>query len=106
MILYGCIIKPEKVVKLLGITINENLYISIHTEEICKKAGRQLSALRRLSFYLNSKAKLLLSERSSATFNTAQPSGITVVLQMPAQPSGITVVLQMLDVWTRFRSGL
>ena len=60
VILDGCIIKPEKVVKLLGITIDENLSFSIHTEEICKKAGRQLSALRRLSFYLDSKAKLSL----------------------------------------------
>ena len=58
VILDSCIIKPEKVVKLLGITIDENLSFSIHTEEICKKAGRQLSALRRLSFYLDSKAKL------------------------------------------------
>ena len=53
----GCIIQPEKVVKLLGINIDENLNFSIHTEEICKKAGRQLSAL---SFYLDSKAKLAL----------------------------------------------
>ena len=60
LILDGCIIKPEKVVKLLGITIDENLSFSIHTEEICKKAGRQLSALKRLSFYLDSKAKLAL----------------------------------------------
>ena len=60
VILDGCIIKPEKVAKLLGITIDKNLSFSIHTEEICKKAGRQLSALRRLSFYLDSKAKLAL----------------------------------------------
>ena len=60
MILDGCIIKPEKVGKPLGITLDENLSFSIHTEEICKKAGRQLSALRRLSFYLDSKANLAL----------------------------------------------
>ena len=60
VILDGCIIKPEKVVKLLGITIDQNFSFSIHTERICKKAGRQLSALRRLSFYLDSKAKLAL----------------------------------------------
>ena len=29
----------------------------IHTEEICKKAGRQLSALKRLSFYRSSNDK-------------------------------------------------
>ena len=60
MILDGCIIQPEKVVKLLGINIDENLNFSKHTEEICKKAGRQLSALRRLSFCLDIKAKLAL----------------------------------------------
>ena len=60
VILDGCIIQPEKVVKFLGINIDENLNFSIHTEEICKKAGRQLSALTRLSFYLDSKAKLAL----------------------------------------------
>ena len=32
MILDGCIIKPEKVVKLLGIAIDKNLSLSIHTE--------------------------------------------------------------------------
>ena len=59
----------------------------IHTEEICKKAGRQQSAL-------TARLNWLFSERSSsATFNTAQPSGIAVVLQM-------------LDVWKRFRRGL
>ena len=55
VILDGCMIKPEKVVKRLGINIDENLSFSIHTEELCKVTGRQLSALRRLSFYLNSK---------------------------------------------------
>ena len=40
MILDGCIIKPEKVGKPLGITLDENLSFSIHTEEICKKAER------------------------------------------------------------------
>ena len=81
VLLDGCINKPEKVVKLLGITIDEKMSFSIHTDEIRKKAGRQLSAW-------------LFSERSSSsTFNSAQPSGITVVLQM-------------LDVWERFRRGL
>ena len=60
VILDGCIIKPEDVLNLLGITIDETLSFLIHTEEICKKAGSQLSGLRRLSFYLHSKAKLAL----------------------------------------------
>ena len=55
VILDGCIIQPEKVVRRLGINIDENLNFSIHTEEICKKAGRQVSAL-----CLDSKAKFAL----------------------------------------------
>ena len=43
MILGSCIIKPERVVKLVGTHIDENLNFSIHTEEIYKKAGRQLN---------------------------------------------------------------
>ena len=72
--LNGCIIKPEKVVELLGINIDENLDFSIHTEEICKKVGRQLSALRRLSFYLDSKAKLAQS------FQSVQPQPLSILL--------------------------
>ena len=48
----------KKIIKLLGIYIDENLSFSIHTEETFKKGGRQRSALRRLSFYLDSKVKL------------------------------------------------
>ena len=44
VILDDSIIKPEKVVKLLCIDIDENLNFSLHTEEICKKDGRQLSS--------------------------------------------------------------
>ena len=73
VILDGCIIKPEKVVKLLGITIYENLSFSIHTKAVCKKAGRQLSALRRLSFYLDSKAKL-------AFFQSVHPQPLSILL--------------------------
>ena len=58
MILDDCITKPEKVVNFLVILTDDNLNFWIHTEDICKKAGRQLNALRRLSFYHSSKAKL------------------------------------------------
>ena len=72
-ILDGCIIQPEKVVKLLGINIDENLNFSIHTEVICKKVGRQLSALRRILqslFAFTARPNwLFFAERSpSATF--------------------------------------
>ena len=60
VIIDGCIVKPEKVAKLLGITINKSLSFSLHTEEISKKVDRQLGALRKLSFYLDSKAIMAL----------------------------------------------
>ena len=85
VILDGCIIKPEKVVQHLGINFDENVCSSIHTEYICEKYCLSI---------LTTRLDWLFSERSfSATFITAQPSGITVVLQM-------------LDVWKRFRRGL
>ena len=49
VILDDCMIQPEKVVKFLGINIDENLNFLIYTEEICKKA-----------FYPDSKATLAL----------------------------------------------
>ena len=57
VILDGCIIHPEKVLKLLGINIDKIVYFLIHTEDICQIAGRQLSALGRLSFNIDGKAK-------------------------------------------------
>ena len=55
VILHGCIIQPVKLIKLLRNNIDKKINFSIHKEKNCKKAGRQLSALRRLSFDLDDK---------------------------------------------------
>ena len=47
-------------VKLLGIHIDSKLNFSEHVASICRKAGRQLNALRRLSNVLNLKSKMCI----------------------------------------------
>jgi hypothetical protein len=44
-------------VKLLGVNIDNKLTFSTHIQELCQKVGRQLNVMRRLSFYLSTKAK-------------------------------------------------
>ena len=56
----GSNITPSKSVNLLGIEIDERLTFSNHISNICAKAGRQLSALRRLSKLLDTKTKLII----------------------------------------------
>ena len=53
----GVEITSEKSVKLLGINIDEKLKFKQHINELCKKAGTQLNALRQLSKPLDTKAK-------------------------------------------------
>ena len=45
---------------LLGVTIDQNLDFNAHINNICKKAGRKLNALSRLSMQLTDRQKLLL----------------------------------------------
>ena len=47
-------------VKLLGVDIDRNLSFNSHITRICKKAGRHIQVLRRLSSILTSETKLLL----------------------------------------------
>ena len=54
------IIKIEDQVKLLGVTFDHKLQFSTHVSDICRKAGRQLSVLKRLSNVLDEGAKMLL----------------------------------------------
>ena len=56
----GSNITPSKSVNLLGIEIDDKLTFSNHISNICAKAGRQLSALRRLSKLLDTKTKLII----------------------------------------------
>ncbi len=46
-------IDQEDCVKLLGVNIDKKLDFKFHVNEICRKAGRQLNALRRQSRLLN-----------------------------------------------------
>jgi hypothetical protein len=52
------ILKPEATVKLLGIHFDEHLNFHQHTSNICKKAAKQVNALRRLSHVLDSDSKM------------------------------------------------
>ncbi len=50
----------EKFVKLLGVNIDYNLNVSNHISVTCKKAGKQLNVLARLSVCLDIEAKLIV----------------------------------------------
>ena len=45
-------IKPEDKVRLLGIDLDSKLNFNCHIHEICRKAARQINALKRLSKFL------------------------------------------------------
>jgi hypothetical protein len=49
---------PDNTVKLLGVNIDNKLNFDNHISIICKKAGKQINALRRLSKVLNVSTKL------------------------------------------------
>ena len=56
----GATITPSTSVNLLGIEIDNKLNFSKHISNICSRAGKQLSALARLSKKLNLDTKLLI----------------------------------------------
>ena len=56
--IYGATIEQDKVVKLLGVHIDNKLDFKFHVSEVCRKAGRQLNALRRQSKLLNFRARM------------------------------------------------
>ena len=45
-------IKSSNAKNLLGINLDNNLKFDIHLESICQKANRKLSALARISIYM------------------------------------------------------
>ena len=51
---------PDKTVKLLGVEIDDKLCFKKHVSNICCKAGKQLSALARLSRILDIDTKLMI----------------------------------------------
>ena len=65
----GKIVKAAMSVKLLGVTIDRNLNFDIHIRELCKKANRNIGALRRI-FHLipYDKGKILFNTFFESTF--------------------------------------
>ena len=53
-------LKNCKEVEILGITIDSNLNFKGHIKNTCRKAGRKLSALLRISSHINTDKKALL----------------------------------------------
>ena len=69
VILDGNLIKRSSSEKLLGIKIDSSLSFYEHVEDICKKASQKLSALARISQYLNeSKRRILFKSFISSQF--------------------------------------
>ena len=54
------VIKNSKEVEILGITLDRNMNFHTHIKNICRKAGQKLSALLRISPYLDQRKKVLL----------------------------------------------
>ena len=54
------VIKNSKEVEILGITLNRNMNFHVHIKNICREAGQKLSALLRISPYLDQRKKVLL----------------------------------------------
>ena len=51
-------IKTEENIKILGVTIDCHLSFATHVTDLCKKASRQVNALKRLRHYLPIEHKL------------------------------------------------
>ena len=56
------VIQPQNSVKLLGVTIDNDLCFDTHINKLCKSAASQLNALLRLKNFLGFKEKKVLSE--------------------------------------------
>ena len=52
----------SKEVEILGITLDRNMNFHTHIKNICRKAGQKLSALLRISPYLDKIKKVLLNK--------------------------------------------
>ena len=57
----GNVVRPEEMVKLLGVHIDNKLKFGHHVSHICQKAGKQVKVLGRLSRVLNESNKLQLA---------------------------------------------
>ena len=65
----GNTVKATNTVKLLGVTIDQNLNFDYHIKDLCKKASRNIGALRRIFPQIdNEKKKLLFNTFFESTF--------------------------------------
>ena len=63
-------IEEVKNVKLLGVTLDNNITMSEHIKKICKQAGNKLHALARIAHFLNEhKRKILMKSFIISQFN-------------------------------------
>ena len=53
-------IKPEKSVKLIGIELDDKLKFDIQVSSMCKKAAKQLNALKRIGHLLDQSSRLTI----------------------------------------------
>ena len=58
--LHDLALKKSKEVEILGIMLDRNMNFLTHIKNICRKAGKKLSALLRISCYLSQGKKVLL----------------------------------------------
>ena len=66
----GKVLKTKSEVLLLGITLDNRLTFDIHIGNICKKAAKQLNALKRLAYCLNyMQRKILVQSFITSNFN-------------------------------------
>ena len=53
-------IKPEKSVKFLGVELDDKLKFDIQVSSMCKKAAKQLNALKRIGHLLEQSSRLTI----------------------------------------------
>ena len=83
------LIQSESKIELLGLTIDNRLSFHSHISSICKKAAKQLNALKRLGRFLN------FTQRKTL----AQSFVLTIV-----QRYGISVLQKTSTKWKRFKN--
>ena len=56
----GSKVTSEPAVRLLGVTLDENLNFSAHVNEMCRRAGVQLNVLQRLGKFLDLPSRMAI----------------------------------------------
>ena len=70
-------ITSENSIKVLGVTLDDRLKFDGHVVDICKRASRQINALKRISRYLNEDSRILVYNTFvSSTFSYCPVSWI------------------------------